>query len=458
MQDAGRIGMTTAGLSASAAGPARPGLRLKDCYLFFGPLVLMVELNMISKSVIHAFLARTDSPSVTLAAFNAAFTFYFALASATEVTALLCLSFLKARADLRRLVAFMALVLLVPLSIALLAAFTNLGNVIFGSWFGLGLEAQGQARTAVAMLLMSIPVLLGRGTAFALLMLNRRTLVITFSTLVRLLSLAISLIILPFWLEGAAIGAAALVLCMAVETLFAWGFAWRLLMRLPAVREPQGSYLGYWRFAWPLIINASAEMGVIFVINLFLGRLSNAEIAIAAFGVVHGLVSLLVAPMRNLTQTAQTLIARREDIRTMLVFTGQLVVLFTLLVIVLFETPLRERILRGVIGLTPELAAYAAPALVLALVLAPFWSLTALFRGLLAKARTTGSLAASGVLRILTAALAGTITLASPDVNGAFLGVAAWILSYAVETAISTWRLWRLGWFVEAQPLAIPAP
>ena len=40
----------------------RPSLRLRDCYWFFGPLVLMVELNMMSKSVIHGFLARTDNP------------------------------------------------------------------------------------------------------------------------------------------------------------------------------------------------------------------------------------------------------------------------------------------------------------------------------------------------------------------------------------------------------------
>jgi len=53
----------------------RPPLRLRDCYWFFGPLMLMVELNMMSKSVIHAFLARTDNPSAALAAFNAAFTF-----------------------------------------------------------------------------------------------------------------------------------------------------------------------------------------------------------------------------------------------------------------------------------------------------------------------------------------------------------------------------------------------
>ena len=71
-------------------------------------------------------------------------------------------------------------------------------------------------------------------------------------------------------------------------------------------------------------------------------------------------------------------------------------------------------------------------------------------RGLLAKARSTGSLAVSGALRILTAAAAGTFALTHPELNGALLGVAAWILSYAIETAVSTWQLRRLGWFVEA--------
>ncbi|MEZ5856421.1 MAG: hypothetical protein R3D67_17350 [Hyphomicrobiaceae bacterium] len=110
---------------------------------------------------------------------------------------------------------------------------------------------------------------------------------------------------------------------------------------------------------------------------------------------------------------------------------------------------MREKILRGVMGLSPELAAYATPAMALSFVMAGFWAASALFRGLLSRARNTITLAASGVLRIMTAAVAGSISLAWPELNGAFVGVAAWIVSYAVETAISTWRLRRLGWFVE---------
>ena len=428
----------------------RPRLRLRDCYWFFGPLVLMVELNMMSKSVIHAFLARTDNPNVALAAFNAAFTFYFAITAASEVTTLLCLSFLKSRADSLRLSIFATIVLSLPITIAFAVAFTPLGSMVFENWFGLGSQTQTEACGAVGLLILSAPFLIGRANAFALLMLARRTIIITLSTLVRLLSLTVSLVVLPTWLHGATIGAAALVICMVSEAIFAWAFAWRHLMTLPAARQSKEAFTRYWSFAWPLIINASAELGSIFVINLFLGRLRMAELAIAAFGVVHGLVSLLMAPVRNLAQSAQTLVARSEDVRTMLMFSAHLVAFFTLLALVLFHTPLRDTVLGGLMGLTPELASYSEPALAISFLMASFWGCTALFRGLLAKARTTGSLAASGVLRIATAAAAGSIAVANPGVNGAALGVAAWILSYAVETTVSTWRLRKLRWYTEA--------
>ena len=436
----------------------RPHLRLRDCYAFFAPLVLMVELNMISKSAIHAFLARTAAPDVTLAAFNAGFTFYYAITSATEVIVALSLAYLKSRRDLWRVIGFTALVLAGPWTLALCAVFTPLGAVVFGEWFSLSAQGQVEARWTVGILALSAPVLLMRGTAFALLMLNRKTIIITCSTFVRLASLGLSLLVLPLWLEGAAIGAGALVFCMAAETVFAWFFAWRYLAALPEGRTDDGAdagrgggtYWGYWRFAWPLIVNSSAEMGVIFAINLYLGRLNESELAIAAFGVIHGLVSLLMGPMRNLAQTAQTLVARREDVRVMLVFTAQLIAGFMVLALLLFQTPLRDVILRDVMGLTPELAAYCEPAMGMAFAMAAFWACTALFRGLLAKARTTTSLAAAGVLRVAAAAAAGTVSLAWPEVNGGVLGVGAWVLSYAVETALSGWRLRRLGWYVEA--------
>ena len=390
-------------------------------------------------------------PDITLAAFNAAFTFYFAITSATEVIVALSLSYLKSRADLWQVIRFTGLILLLPWGLALCAAFTDLGNEIFGGWFGLSARGQTEARWAIGLLAISAPILLIRGIAFALLMLNRRTIVITWSTLIRLTSLGLSLAFLPFWLDGAAVGAGALVFCMASETIFAWAFARRYLAEMPEGEKTLSFYSRYWSFSWPLIINSSAEMGVILVINLVLGRLDNAELAIAAFGVIHGLVSFLVAPMRNLAQTAQTLVTRREEVGVILLFTSQLISGFTVLALILFHTPLKEVVLRSIMGLPPELAGYCEPAMSFAFTMVAFWACSAVFRGLLAKSRTTSALAASGFLRIGTAAAAGLTTFFLPDINGGLLGLFAWVFSYLIESCLTGWHLRRIGWFIEVR-------
>ena len=59
---------------------------LSGAYRFFLPLILMTELNMISKSVINAALARAQDQNITLAAFHVAFTLYFAPVSYTHLT------------------------------------------------------------------------------------------------------------------------------------------------------------------------------------------------------------------------------------------------------------------------------------------------------------------------------------------------------------------------------------
>jgi len=420
------------------SGPAsRAGIRVGECYRFFLPLVLMTELNMISKSVIHAFLARTAQPDVALAAFNTSFAFYYTIASATEVTAFLCLSYLDSRRSLRAVARFMTLVLAVPLALSLLVAFTAAGDWLYGTVFGASEATVREARHATWILCLSAPILIARGIAFALLMANRRTLFITGSTLVRLASLGLSLVVWPRLLDGAAIGAAALVTCMALETVFAWIFAARHARALPvagAERPPGAGTL--WGFSWPLVLNQASELGIVFVVNLFLGRLAQADLALAAFGVVHGLVSLLFSPMRNLVQTTQTLVVSREDARVLLLFTLQLAGAFAMVALVLFNTPLQSRVLSDVMGLNDALAGYSAPAVAIAFVMAFLWALSALTRGLLANQRRTRRLAFTAGLRLLAVCASGSAIVLDPTVNGAVVGLAAWMLAYALETAV----------------------
>jgi Na+-driven multidrug efflux pump len=418
-------------------------IRIAECYRFFLPLVLMTELNMISKSAIHAFLARTQEPDIALAAFNISFAFYYTLASATEATTLLCISYLNSKQNLITVLRFMMWVLSVPIALSVLVVLTPLGDWVFGEVFGASAAVVKQAKTCTWVLSLSGPVLIVRGCAFALLMLNSRTLLITASTLVRLLSLGVSLSIWPHFVDGAVIGAAALTTCMAMEALFAAIFALRHVRALPArVGEPPGTRT-LWGFSWPLMLNQGSEIGIVFVINLFLGRLLNADLALAAFGVVHGLVGLIFSPMRNLVQATQTLVETHADVRVMLKFALQLAIAFSVLALVLFNTPLQHWVLSSVMGLNEELTAYSSPAVSFAFAMAIVWALSALCRGLLANQRRTRSLGVTAIVRLLAAVLVGSILLVKPEMNGAVVGLSAWMLAYALEVLVLGRRLTR---------------
>lgn len=421
---------------------------LRTAYRFFVPLIFMTELNMISKSVINAALARSPDQHVALAAFHVAFTLYFALVSSTEVCALLTLAYLKTRRALGHLLRFMAVIVVVPWTVAQLIVFTTLGDWAFGGLFGASDAVVAQAKSATFILSLSLPILITRSICFGLILMHQRTILITIATFVRLVSLGGSLIVLPMFLDGAAVGAAALVVCMAMETAVAFVFAQGLFRTMPEGRgagvEAPPTLSQQWRFSWPLIMNASAEMGVATVISVFLGLLADPDLALAAFSVVYGLVSLLMSPVRNLVQTAQTLVKTIADRRPLFVFTLQLTGFFGLIAVLLFHTPLEAFVLVEAMGLETELRAYCAPAMMLAFLMSGAWAFSALFRGLLAGVRNTTMLAASGLSRVAVATLVASSTLVFATANGAVIGLIGWMAGYGVEAVLLALALRRL--------------
>ena len=143
---------------------------LGTAYRFFMPLILMTELNMISKSVINAVLARSPDQSVTLAAFHLAFILYFALSSSTEVGSLITLAYLKTKRSLRPLLRFMIVIVAVPWGVAQVLAFTDLGDWVYGGIFGASQPVVLQAKIATFILSLSAPILIIRSICFGLIL------------------------------------------------------------------------------------------------------------------------------------------------------------------------------------------------------------------------------------------------------------------------------------------------
>ena len=412
----------------------------------------MTELNAISKSVIHAFLARLPQATTSLAGFNIAFTAYYAGSSTTEVSYLVTISWLRDRRSIVPLLRFFCLIAAGPLALALTVAFTGAGDWLYGGLFGASPAVVREAKLATFVFSFSAPFLIVRALTFGVLMINRRTMLISWSTLARLASLGGSLAVLPAFVSGAVAGAAALVTCMAVEALVSAAFAARYLRALPAVAGRPPRIRELWRFAWPLMLNSSAEMGTVFVISIFLGRLLDPDLALAAFGVVHGLTSLLMSPMRNLLHTAQTLARTIADRTALRRFAVQVVGVFSLIALALFDTPASPFVLGWLMGLSPEVEAACAPAMRFAFLMAAAWGFSALLRGFLAGARRTGSLALTGAGRLVVAALVASLALAASDLDGALLGLAAWFAGYGAEAAYLAFRLRAPPWAATSRP------
>jgi Na+-driven multidrug efflux pump len=419
----------------------RESLTVKETLKFFLPLMFVIELLSISHSVIQAFLARLPSPQVVLASYNAAFSVCSTLGSPSSVTTGVAIAFVSDKRSFWRVINYVMLLLAAPMVALVLIGLTPIGDWIYGTLMGASAEAIVQAKAATRWMILYPPSVVVRFMATALIMVNRRTILTTIGSAVRLASLWVSLSALPLVLSGAAVGGLALTTCMWVEMTFTMLLALPFYRALPEGSAEDAGYLRLWRYSWPLLINQVAENGIQFCVNIFLGRLAKPDLALAAFGVISALVRMLLSPVRNLMETALTLVKSPEDQAMMLRFTLGVIVVFATLFELLFYTPLRHWVLQGVMGLKPDLAAYALPGTYIALLVLVSWAYSAVFRGLLAAQKRTGAIAVSALARIAMIGLVGSVAYALPDLNGSVLGILALAAAFGAEAYLLGYRL-----------------
>lgn len=420
-------------------------LNMRTAVWFFVPLILTTELHQLSHSLVHAFLARLGDPTTTLAAFSVAFAFNTTFSGIVGIETQAAMSFVTDKRSFWRVARFYLAISLAPFLVIESIALTPLGDWLFGEMMGASEGVVRLAKLASAVMGLWVFPNQVRNMCTALCMLHRRTMLISHATMIRLGSQALMLLVLPFWLEGAVAGAASLVGCMSVEALYMYWVSRRFYAELPRRGGEHASYRQMWTFSWPLMITQVTENGVTFVINFFLGRLANPDLALAAFGVVNALKSLVASPLRNMAQTAQALVHDRHDMAVIFRFANWVTGVYVLLVGLLFYTPMREVILGGVMGLTAALSDYARPGVQMMLIVVVFWGYASLLRGLLSAMRQTRAIGGSAVIRLLVVTAVGSITLVAPNINGAAVGVAAVGAAFVAETLILGWQVVRFS-------------
>jgi Na+-driven multidrug efflux pump len=422
----------------------RNATTVADAYRFFVPLMLMAELMMISHAVVTAFLARMPEPQAVLAAYSVSFYTHAVLGSPIWALQIIVLSFIRDRASVHRLAQFGIAQMVVIAAAQFVLGFTALGDWFFQDVFGTRPEVASQAKLCMVVSALVLPAAIARALSYGLMMLNRRTILVTLGTVVRMIGLAGILAWLTQRYEGAVVGVIALSGCILVETVYAMTLGARFYRRLERRTQAPPTYRELFRFSWPIILMQTAESAMVFTVNFFLGRLVRPELALAAFGVLDSIIRVLLSPLRNLVHTAQTLVRDRADARVVMIFALHMGVLFGLLLLALQVPAVREYVLYRVMGLSTEIAETITPALRIGVLLALVMAGAAVCRGLLIASRHTGYLAISSVLRVAAVALVGALGLLLEIRNGASIGIVALVAAFGAEALLLGARLRRL--------------
>ena len=348
------------------------------------------------------------------------------------------LSFMRDQQAVRRMLVFSAQVMASIDWVWIVLGATPAGDWFYGSLFGLSQKVTEGARQCTLILVLMLPRVAVRSLMYPLMMRARRTLLVTYGTIIRLVALGAALCLMSGNVEGPKIGALAIIACIVVETLFSIVAARSIYGRLSIQQGPPVSYKELWIFAWPIMVMHTAEHGVNFLVSLFLGRLPRPELALAVFSVADSILRVLLSPLRNLTITVQSLSNSALDFPVLGRFCAQIALAFAALMTLFFIPPINHFALTKAMGLTDALADYAGLALTIGILLALSIGAAAAARGFLIASRQTKILAISSALRLVAVVTVGSIALLYDASNGAAVGLWALTAAFATEGVVLT--------------------
>ncbi|MDO9081094.1 MAG: hypothetical protein Q7U44_09860 [Desulfuromonadales bacterium] len=419
---------------------APPLLTQREIALFFLPMLLNVQLMSISHSIINAFLARSAEQIVALAAFSVAMVIHIFLASPSYQNHSVTIAMVRGRKSYRGTVIFVLVVASYVSLMLCLIAFTPIGDYLLQSFLGIDDVVTREAKRALGILAF-LPFITGfRGFFQGLLMQQRRTALLSSATLIRVIALFVILGLGSQWLSGITLGAVGLFGCVTIETIIVGIIA----LRMPKpVALPDLDEKGAWeilRFGFHLAYASCFQQAIPLLISALLGRLPDATLALAAYGVLRGFLFLLAGPLRNLQQTYQSLVRRPEDFATMIRFhrwAGGLLALGILLI----AFPLRTPVLGGLMGLDLEMRDYIAIPLACSALYPLLYGSTNVLRGYFTTQHRTFELGRSTVYKIVfLLAVWGIMLLFPVPVPGIAIAVFLLVASEFCENFYLIWR------------------
>ena len=352
-----------------------PVLRLRAILAFWLPLAATWLMMSVEGPYISAIVARLGAPVANLAAYGLAFSLAWLAESPIIMLLTASTALAKDGPSFRALRRF---VLLLNGAVSGLLLLIVLPPVFRGLAEGLlGLPAEvAQLTHQATLLLLPWPAAIGYRRFYqGILVRNHRTRRVAYGTLVRLglMSVVAAVLALASPLPGASIGALSLTAGVVGEAAASRWMARRLVRDLlaePVDGRPAPSPGELARFYLPLALTSMISMSVGPLLTFFMGRGPHALACLAAWPVVQSFVFFFRSGGVAFQEVGVAICAGGEGrAREVRKAAALLAVATSVGFAGILFTPLAEVWFRRVVGLGPELLAYALPAARLLLLL-----------------------------------------------------------------------------------------
>ncbi len=430
----------------AAEGPA---LTAREVLVTWWPLALSWLFMTVELPVTSAVISRLLVPEVNLAAWGVVFNLSITIQAPGTMLLAASTALVRDAASYYRLSRITFWILLSLTLIHALIAFTPVYDVVFRGWLGLPADVADAARLAV---MISVPWSAATGSRrffHGILIRYGHSRTVILSTAVRLtIGMGILAAGLFFWtVPGAVLTAIALTSAVIAEALYAAVLARKVIIRevLPRTDTQEVfSYPSFVRFYVPLVATMLLSLSTVTLISGAIARMPDSLASLAAWPVAFGFLMFWQSPAFGFQEVVISLLRRRDGLQVLSRVAVGIVLGMTLLLLVVSLTPLSRLWFIHGAALPPDLVQLAQATLLLGLLIPALRALQSWLQGAIVFGGRTQSMLESVIVFVLVTSGVLAFGLVTGTFKGIYVGMVAYVLGMAAQTAWLAWRARQL--------------
>lgn len=421
-------------------------LTLMEVFSYWLPLALSWLLILLENPVINAAMARLDAPELALAAFGVV----MSMSVVIESLIVPLLSTVNALSINKQhfliLKRFSWVLTLITVGIHALVSFTPLYNIVIVKWINLPNELISPVHLGMQVMLPWSGFIAWRRFNQGVLIRNGKTKAIGRGTVIRLVSLILSVVFYGFFTPLPGIAAASLA---AISGTF-FEAVYIQFQTSPVIKnrilsgeldkedeinkESTGDlkYRDLTIFYMPLFASTLLFFLARPMVSAALARTPNPTLALAAWPVFTGLISLVRAPAISMPEVAISLGKKRDNFEILKKFSIYLSIGSLFFFLLTAFTPFRMVYFKWLMGVSEDLINAAISGAIFALLTPIFGPYTGFIRGILTLNRNTFALTIATAANVISMGVTLWIGV-KLQFPGVPLGAAAMSISYLAE-------------------------